>query len=282
MSCLRGGSLWRNISSGCRSDGAPVAPSSSPHPNADSLAKGAAMRPVDEARSINARRRSSSTELHWLPRSNNGRTPAGLHEWAVVDRDLGDRDWAAVDPMRVRKSKGVRHLFTPAMYFWQRTRSHVWCESQEERWEVLWLDYGGHVERLWAQPLAITFGHGSQLSGYSHVPDFLAQFTDGSFGLLDVRPAKRVNEHARVQFGETETICSALGWRYKVLTGHDNRATANLDCLSASRHDRCLPTQVIRPGFRSDIFICESWNDVENLPARVSGTSTAVTGRGAS
>lgn len=23
--------------------------------------------------------------------------------------------------------------------------------------------------------------------------------------------------------------------------GHDNRATANLDCLSASRHDRCRP-----------------------------------------
>jgi len=36
--------------------------------------------------------------------------------------------------------------------------------------------------------------------------------------------------------------CDALGWRYKVLAGHDNRATSNLDCLSASRHDRCLPT----------------------------------------
>ncbi|RUQ06272.1 TnsA-like heteromeric transposase endonuclease subunit [Microbacterium sp. HSID17254] len=199
------------------------------------------MRPVDEAKPITPRRRTSSTELHWIPRTDNGRTTAGLQEWAVVDRELGHRDWAGIDPMRVRKSKGVRHRFTPAMYYWQRTGSHVWCESQLERWEVLWLDYSGQVERLWSQPLAVAFGHGTRLSGDSHIPDLLALFTDGSFGLFDVRPAARIDEHARVQFDETATICGALGWRYKVLTGHDNRATANLDCLSASRHDRCRP-----------------------------------------
>ncbi len=199
------------------------------------------MRPVDEAKPINPRRHTSSTELHWIPRTDIGRTIAGIHEWAVVDRELGDRDWAGIDPMRVRKSKGVRHRFTPAMYYWQRTGSHVWCESQLERWEVLWLDYSGQVERLWSQPLALTFGHGTRLSGDSHVPDLLALFADGSLGLFDVRPAERIDEHARVQFDETATICGTLGWRYKVLTGHDNRATANLDCLSASRHDRCRP-----------------------------------------
>lgn len=201
------------------------------------------MRPVDGARPIIPRRRTSFTELHWLSRTDDGSPAAGLHEWEIVDRDLGGRDWAAIDPMRVRKSKGVRHLFTPAMYFWQRTRSHVWCESQQERWEVLWLDYGGQVERLWAQPLAITFGRGSQLSGFSHVPDLLAQFTDGTLGLFDVRPAKRVNDDALIQFKETAEVCEVLGWRYRVLTGHDDLATANLDCLSASRHDRCMPTR---------------------------------------
>lgn len=201
------------------------------------------MRPVDEAKPLNPRRRTSSTELHWIPRADNGRTTAGLHEWAVVDRELGDRDWASINPMMVRKSKGVRHRFTPAMYYWQRTRSHVWCESQQERWEVLWLDYGGQVERLWTQPLAITFGHGTRLSGDSHVPDLLAHFADGSLGLFDVRPAARIDDRARIQFDETAKICGTLGWHYKVLTGHEDRATANLDCLSASRHDRCLPTR---------------------------------------
>lgn len=199
------------------------------------------MRPIDGARRITPRRRTSSTELHWIPRTSSAVSSDNLEEWASVNRDLGDRDWAAIDPMRVHHSKGVRHKFTPAMYFWQRTRSHVWCESQQERWEVLWLDFGGQVERLWAQPLAITFGHGSRLSGSWHVPDLLAQFSDGSLGLFDVRPAERLDEQARIQFGETAATCEVLGWRYQVLAGHDSRATANLDCLSASRHDRCLP-----------------------------------------
>lgn len=95
------------------------------------------MQPIDEARPINARRRTSSAEVHWIPRTDCGRTTVGIHEWAVVDRELGDRDWAAIDPMRVRKSKGVRHRFTPAMYY---------CDSPR------------HVRRVccWCQPALVT------------------------------------------------------------------------------------------------------------------------------
>lgn len=82
MSCRSRASRRRNISGRYRSDGAPVAPSSSHHPNADTRARGAAMRPVDEAKPINARRRTASTEVHWIPRTDSGRTTAGLHEWA--------------------------------------------------------------------------------------------------------------------------------------------------------------------------------------------------------
>jgi len=53
------------------------------------------------------------------------------------------------------------------MYYWQRTGSRVWCESQVERWEVLWLDYSGQVERLWSQPLALTFGRGDACSTWT-------------------------------------------------------------------------------------------------------------------
>ena len=126
------------------------------------------MRPVDGARQIVTRRRSRHAELHWIPRAGQDtpRNSSAHQEYAVIDRELDERDWAAIDPLRVRTSKGIRHRCTPAMHLWQRTRSHVWCESQEERWEVLWLDYGGQVDRLWAQPGAITFGHGSRLSGH--------------------------------------------------------------------------------------------------------------------
>ena len=129
------------------------------------------------------------------------------------------------------------------MYYWQRTKSLVWCESQEERWEILWLDYGGQVERLWSQPFAISFGHGSRLSGRPHFPDLLGQYTDGTFGLLDVRPEPLIDDRAVIQFRETASVCDLLGWRYQVLSGHDARATGNLECLSASRHDRCRPSR---------------------------------------
>jgi len=205
------------------------------------------MRPVDVAKHITRRRFSARTELHWVPgaddRMSGTRLP--LQDHAVVERELGDRDWATIDPMMVRSSKGVKHQFTNAMYYWQRTGSHVWCESQNERWEALWLDYGGQVERLWAQPLAVAFGHGSRVFGHWHVPDFLAQFTDGTYGLFDARPANRIDDAARAQFDETAAICNTLGWRYRVLSGHDPLATRNLDCLSASRHDRCRPSSEI-------------------------------------
>lgn len=200
------------------------------------------MRPAVEARRLVPRRRTTRTELHWVAGAGLRGAAAGGHEWAVAGRDLGDRDWAAINPIRLRGSASVRHLYTPAMYFWQRSKSLVWCESQEERWELLWLDYGGQVERLWSQPFALTFGHGSRLSGLSHYPDFLGQFADGSLGLFDVRPRALIDDTARLQFTETAAVCAQLGWRYQVLFGHDKRATGNLECLSASRHDRCRPT----------------------------------------
>lgn len=78
------------------------------------------MQPVDVAKRIAARRRSPYTEVHWVPRTVErpvSDSPGG-HEYAVAERELGERDWAAIDPVLVRISKGVRHRFTGAMYFW--------------------------------------------------------------------------------------------------------------------------------------------------------------------
>ncbi|GAA2051745.1 hypothetical protein [Leifsonia soli] len=201
------------------------------------------MRPAEITKQILTRRRSPRTELHWVSRISM-QTPGGTtpeQQFATVQSEIGGWDWVAIDPMLVRTSKGLRHGFTGALYFWQRTRSHIWCESQAERWEVLWLDFSGEVERLWAQPLAIAFGLDSRLAEYWHIPDFMAQFRNGSFGLYDVRPVERIDDRAKLQFEETAKVCNVLGWQYKVLTGHDIRATQNLNGLSVSRHDRCKP-----------------------------------------
>ncbi|WES63684.1 hypothetical protein P0L94_14585 [Microbacter sp. GSS18] len=139
----------------------------------------------------------------------------------------------------MRASKGVRRKSTPAMYYWQRTASHVWCESQEERWAVLWLDYGGQVERLWAQPMAIGFGHGSRLWQHWHIPDLLAQFADGSYGLFDVRPAERIDDLAQAQFNATAAARSSSPTRPSPGHSITNRPRKTYSAPSRRRRPNC-------------------------------------------
>lgn len=132
---------------------------------------------------IKPRRRSRHTELQWVPRDDGFelRTAISREEFAVADAELGEMDWASIDPQPVRKSGGVRHGFTPAAYYWQRSGEHIWCESQQERWELLWLDYSAQLDLVWSQPMIINFGFDSKLAGDSHVPDFFSLTTDGDY-----------------------------------------------------------------------------------------------------
>ncbi|WP_454129549.1 hypothetical protein [Microbacterium aurum] len=61
------------------------------------------MQPVDVVKQIATRRHSPYTELHWVPRVP-GHTPGGpsvRQHHAVAGRDVGERDWASIDPMLV-------------------------------------------------------------------------------------------------------------------------------------------------------------------------------------
>ncbi|PYD02224.1 hypothetical protein B4U78_000630 [Microbacterium esteraromaticum] len=127
------------------------------------------MKPVEIARLIARRRFSKDSELHWVPRDHS--SPTGYADgttFALVDRSVGRLDWSVIDPMKVRVSKGASHFFTASEYFWSRTRTHVWCESQFERDELMWLDFGGQVQRVWSQPFGVVFGMRSPLAGHWH------------------------------------------------------------------------------------------------------------------
>lgn len=94
------------------------------------------MKPKLPANRIAARKSPAVTELQWISRVGTEliRRGSSGDEWAIADRELGEKDWARIDPQPVRKTLGVPNHHTPALYFWQRTGEHVWCESQEERW----------------------------------------------------------------------------------------------------------------------------------------------------
>ena len=206
--------------------------------------EGTQVRPVSIHKQVTVLPHSTKTELHFVPRANVGRAGGGTsrEEWVVARPDSVSLDWAEMDPVPVRVSKGTpRGRATPAMYFWQRTKSHVWCESQTEKSEVMWLDYGGQVERMWSQPFAVVFGHDTTMARRWHVPDFLAELADGRMCALDVRPKELVQPDDRRKFDATADVCSALGWGYQLLTGHDRNATDVLRWLAASRHQRCAP-----------------------------------------
>lgn len=128
----------------------------------------------------------------------------------------------------------------PIVYYWQRTASHVWCESQNEKTELMWLDFLGRVERVWAQPFAIAWGVEHRPRVY-HVPDFLGMEPSGRLILFDVRSADQIEEKDLAQFEATAVVSDRLGWRYEVLTGQDPLATASLEWFKASRHERCRP-----------------------------------------
>lgn len=202
------------------------------------------MQPVDIHSQVSVVSHSVHTELHWVPRhlarAKGGRT--ARQEYGVVRSALGEMDWASIDPAPVRVNKGMpRGRAIPALYFWHRTRSHVWCESQAEKDEVMWLDFTGEVERLWPQPFAITFGQDFDKAMTWHVPDFLGLQPSGRLKLYDVRPAERIDQRAQRAFEATSRVCESLGWPYEVLTGHDRNATRVLSWLKACRHERCAP-----------------------------------------
>lgn len=57
-----------------------------------------------------------------MPRANESR--AGLEQQdAVTSREIGERDWAAIDPMQVRTSKGVHHYFHSALHLLPKRRA---------------------------------------------------------------------------------------------------------------------------------------------------------------
>ncbi len=195
------------------------------------------MRPYDIRQHVTPKRRGLSTELHWVSSTD----PAKAENVAPVTPKLGKQPWDTFQLHPLRISAGTsRGENSPAFYFWQPTGRHVWCESQTERDELMWLDYQNQVTQVWSQPLLIAFDD-TYTAGRWHVPDFFAVDASGQFWLFDVKPEEDITPKAAAQFGATAEVCATLGWQYEVLTGHDPRATQNLSWLKSCRHERCRP-----------------------------------------
>lgn len=190
---------------------------------------------VDEATFIETRTLSGVREIHWV-------NSDGVHGEPVAP----GMDLDVVGLGRVRTTKGhFQGTNIGGYYYWPDTQEHVWCESQEEMKALRWFEYEGLFTQAYSQPFAVLFERRAD-GVKQHTPDFLLVDKAGGYTVVNVRPAERVDDDARLRFDLMAETCRTIGWDYETFTGLAPVREQNLAWLKASRHQRCAPPPDVR------------------------------------
>lgn len=146
--------------------------------------------------------------------------------------DAGRRDFAAVPAVRSFPSyRGQRNF--PGFYFAACSGRLVGFESWLERDEAMAMDFDPAVGAFASQPFEL--GWADHTGNRRHVPDFFARYGDGTSEVVDCRPANRIKERDRELFAGTARVCAQLGWRFRLVHGHDPLWLANVRWLAGYR-----------------------------------------------
>ena len=95
------------------------------------------------------------------------------------------------------------------------------------------MDFDPGVGAFASQPFDL--GWADQTGNRRRVPDFFARYGDGTGEVIDCRPANRIKERDRELFDGTARICAQLGWRFRLVHGHDPLWLANVRWLAGYR-----------------------------------------------
>lgn len=175
-----------------------------------------------------------------------GRTgrPEGF-ELAYVDAagEETRRPLAEALTVRLENARPVRRFPSyrgqrnyPGLYYAATLDAHVEYESWLERDEAMALDHDPDVVGFAAQPFWLFWPDTDRVR--SHAPDFFARTADGGAIVIDCRPKHRVKPRDAVAFAATEQACAEVGWRFRLVTGHDPIWLANVRWLAGYRHPR--------------------------------------------
>ena len=168
----------------------------------------------------------------------------GADGWA--ESTLGKVDAAALGsgrPVRTFPTyKGQRNY--PGLLWTATTGSLVGYESLLER-DRLWLaDFDPAVRQICGQPFWLTGRDGSTVR--RHVPDFLFQLADGSYLVVDVKPARLLDEPKVAEvLAWTGRLCAGKGWGYEVWSGADPLLLRNIRFLGAGRRPGVVDQDVV-------------------------------------
>ncbi|MDN8622669.1 TnsA-like heteromeric transposase endonuclease subunit [Corynebacterium sanguinis] len=163
-------------------------------------------------------------------------------EWVIGGKhdrrdvlDAVDVPFESVDVVRTPTS--WKHKRNYEGYYWAATTvSHVWFESLYERAALMRLDRDRRVVGLAAQPMWIHWSGGIG----KHAPDFFVRYRDGGAAIVDVKPARQIDDDDAEVFRRTAELSEQLGWDYVVVSDISTTEHRNLRFLSGYRFDRWI------------------------------------------
>lgn len=163
-----------------------------------------------------------------------------------VESTLGKVDAAAVGSGRPVRSfptyKGQRNY--PGLLWTATTGSLVGYESLLER-DRLWLaDFDPAVRQISGQPFWLAGRDGSTVR--RHVPDFFLRLGDGRCRVVDVKPARLLDDPKVAEvLAWTGRLCAGKGWDYEVWSGADPILLRNIRFLGGGRRPGVVDEDVL-------------------------------------
>jgi len=133
----------------------------------------------------------------------------------------------------IRSHRGQRHF--PGLYWSSTTGGHVVYESRLELARLLIADADQEIVGIAAQPFLVCDEE------RRHVPDFLLARSDGSVLMVNVKPARRLDDpHVAAALSWAGRIFAARGWQHEIWSGADPYLLANLRFLAGYRRSAHL------------------------------------------
>ena len=169
----------------------------------------------------------SSAEARYTLRTSDQKLRGG------VLSEFAGHDVFSAEPRRIfRWHKGQRHY--PGRYWAATMGSFVGYESRLELAALLLEDFDPRVVRIASQPFELIAGRGDRDGG--HVPDFMVEYRDSSFAVIDVKPASRLKKpEIASALRWAGDIIQSRGWQYRIVSEPDPVLLSNIRFLAGYR-----------------------------------------------
>ncbi|MFE1646204.1 TnsA-like heteromeric transposase endonuclease subunit [Microbacterium sp. P01] len=180
----------------------------------------------------------SATGARYTLRTNDQKLVGG------VLGELDARDVFSAEPRRTfRWHRGQRHY--PGRYWAATMGSFVGYESRLELSALLLEDFDPRVVRIASQPFELIAERAGRPG--SHVADFMVEYSDSSFAVIDVKPAQRLEKPEIADaLGWAGDIIQSRGWKYRIVSEPDPVLLSNIRFLAGYRRSSQFEERDIR------------------------------------